>query len=130
MATQASPVGSSSNLTALLECAQQQPAGERGLAYTDFTNDGNWLEYRDDFDPANIPLTENPVIGGGAVSTVNDYSKVLLMHLHGVIMKIRMKKNLKILKPYSKHTNQRSPLLSLNPSYRARVVCASIPPFI
>ncbi|RLB36968.1 MAG: hypothetical protein DRH30_14050 [Deltaproteobacteria bacterium] len=34
-----------------------------------------------DGDPANVPETENPGIGGGAYSTVNDYSKVLLMHL-------------------------------------------------
>ncbi|MBW2160923.1 MAG: beta-lactamase family protein, partial [Deltaproteobacteria bacterium] len=34
-----------------------------------------------DGDPANLPETENPGLGGGAYSTVNDYSKVLLMHL-------------------------------------------------
>ncbi|MBW1907672.1 MAG: beta-lactamase family protein, partial [Deltaproteobacteria bacterium] len=34
-----------------------------------------------DGDPANVPESENPGLGGGAYSTVNDYSKVLLMHL-------------------------------------------------
>lgn len=34
-----------------------------------------------DGDPANVPETENPSLGGGAYTTVNDYSKVLLMHL-------------------------------------------------
>ena len=35
-----------------------------------------------DGDPANFPPSDNPEIGGGAYTTVSDYSKVLLMHLH------------------------------------------------
>lgn len=36
-----------------------------------------------DGDPANVPDTDNPSLGGGAYSTVNDYGKVLMMHLRG-----------------------------------------------
>lgn len=55
-----------------------------GLPNTGYTN-GTKAEARAlDGDPANMPATDNPSLDGGAYTTVNDYSKVLLMHLrHG-----------------------------------------------
>ncbi len=54
-----------------------------GLPNTGYLNRGGEQHYPDEFDgdPANTPPSENPQLGGGAYSTVNDYSKVLLMHL-------------------------------------------------
>ena len=51
------------------------------LPDTDYWN-GYRPEHPDRFDPHDFDPTDNPNIGGGASSTVNDYSKVLLMHLH------------------------------------------------
>jgi len=55
-----------------------------GLPNTGYANVGAYTSYPDEFDgdPANIAPSENPQIGGGAYTTVNDYSKVLLMHLN------------------------------------------------
>ena len=52
-----------------------------GLPHTGYRI--GYPEYPEDFrgDPSNIPDTDNPSIGAGAYSNVNDYSKVLLMHL-------------------------------------------------
>ena len=55
-----------------------------GLNATGYGNNGGTNAYPSDFDgdPDSLPETANPSLGGGAYSTVNDYSKVLLMHLH------------------------------------------------
>jgi CubicO group peptidase (beta-lactamase class C family) len=64
------------------ELVQQKLVAPCGLLNTGYRNVSTY-EYPQDFDgdPANAPETENPEIAGGAYSTVNDYSKVLLMHL-------------------------------------------------
>ena len=56
-----------------------------GLPNTGFLSTNSQLAYPAAFDgdPANWPTSDNPEIGGGAHITVNDYSKVLLMHLYG-----------------------------------------------
>lgn len=56
-----------------------------GLPNTGYANEGFVPGYPEVFDgdPGNLTPSENPSIGGGAYSTVNDYSKVLLMHLNG-----------------------------------------------
>ncbi|MBW1832371.1 MAG: beta-lactamase family protein [Deltaproteobacteria bacterium] len=56
-----------------------------GLPNTGYLNGGAVSGYPHEFDgdPANIPPSENPPIDRSAYSTVNDYSKVLLMHLNG-----------------------------------------------
>ena len=55
-----------------------------GLPNTGFVSTDSQSPYPTEFDgePASWPPSDNPEIGGGAYSTVNDYSKVLLMHLH------------------------------------------------
>jgi CubicO group peptidase (beta-lactamase class C family) len=55
-----------------------------GLPNTGFLSTDSQLPYPAAFDgdPASWPPSDNPEIGGGAYITVNDYSKVLLMHLH------------------------------------------------
>jgi CubicO group peptidase (beta-lactamase class C family) len=54
-----------------------------GLPNTGFVNIGKHTDYPEQFDPSDIPPpTDNPVIASGVYSTVNDYSKVLLMHLN------------------------------------------------
>jgi CubicO group peptidase (beta-lactamase class C family) len=55
-----------------------------GLPNTGFLSTDSQLPYPTAFDgdPASWPPSDNPEIGGGAYITVNDYSKVLLMHLH------------------------------------------------
>ncbi len=55
-----------------------------GLVNTGFLSTDSQLPYPHEFDgdPANFPASDNPEIGGGAYTTVNDYGKVLLMHLH------------------------------------------------
>ena len=55
-----------------------------GLPNTGFRSTDSQLPYPPAFDgdPDNLPPSDNPEIGGGAYITVNDYSKVLLMHLH------------------------------------------------
>ncbi len=54
-----------------------------GLSNTGFLSTDSQLGYPQAFDgdPANMPPSDNPEIGGGAYTTVSDYSKVLLMHL-------------------------------------------------
>jgi CubicO group peptidase (beta-lactamase class C family) len=56
-----------------------------GLSNTGFVSTDSQLGYPEAFDgdPANMPPSDNPEIGGGAYTTVSDYSKVLLMHLNG-----------------------------------------------
>jgi len=53
------------------------------LSNSGYTNSGATLGYPEGFDgnPANAAQTDNPDLGGGAYTTVSDYSKVLLMHL-------------------------------------------------
>lgn len=55
-----------------------------GLTDTGYRNFGATVPYPGDLngDPASIAPSENPNVGGGAYSTINDYSKVLSMHLH------------------------------------------------
>jgi CubicO group peptidase (beta-lactamase class C family) len=66
------------------ELVQQKLAWPCGLTTTGFWNRGGG-GYPSDFngDPGSLPHTDNPSLGGGAYTTVNDYSKVLLIHLHG-----------------------------------------------
>ena len=54
-----------------------------GLNDTGYSNIGDTRSYPSDLDPRCPSATANPNLGGGASSTVNDYSKVLLMHLQG-----------------------------------------------
>jgi CubicO group peptidase (beta-lactamase class C family) len=56
-----------------------------GLPNTGYGNPTKLSDHPQAFDPENLPPTENPVIASGAYSTVNDYSKVMLMHLDGGI---------------------------------------------
>ena len=64
------------------ELLRQKLVAPCGLPNTGYRN-GAFPEYPDAFDgdPAKLAETENPSLGGGAYTTVNDYSKVLLMHL-------------------------------------------------
>jgi CubicO group peptidase (beta-lactamase class C family) len=64
------------------ELVRQKLVEPCGLPNTGYRN-VMYYEYPPEFDgdPTNLPETENPSPGGGAYSTVNDYSKVLLMHL-------------------------------------------------
>jgi CubicO group peptidase (beta-lactamase class C family) len=64
----------------LVEQRLASPCGLGGTGYGNIPIDS----YPNDFngDPASLAETANPNLGGGAYSTVNDYSKVLLMHLH------------------------------------------------
>ena len=66
------------------ELLRQKLVAPCGLPNTGYKN-GPYPDYpvKFDGDPANLPETDNPSIGGGAYTTVNDYSKVLLMHLRG-----------------------------------------------
>jgi len=63
------------------ELVRQKLVAPCGLPNTGYRS--NFPEYPEAFDgdPANVPETENPNLAGGAYTTVNDYSKVLLMHL-------------------------------------------------
>jgi CubicO group peptidase (beta-lactamase class C family) len=57
-----------------------------GLPNTGFVNFGDHPPdaYPEDFDGQNPPSPKNnPFVAGGVYTTVNDYSKVLLMHLNG-----------------------------------------------
>lgn len=67
------------------ELVDERLVGPCGLSDTGFLSTDSQLRYPPDFkgDPANFPASDNPEIGGGAYTTVSDYSKVLLMHLHG-----------------------------------------------
>ena len=64
----------------LVEQRLVSPCGLRHTGYSNIRVDS----YPSDFDgvASDLPKTANPNLGGGAYSTVNDYSKVLLMHLH------------------------------------------------
>lgn len=42
-----------------------------------------WITEKNGVDVNSIPKTKNPVIGSGAISTVGDLGKMLLMHLNG-----------------------------------------------
>jgi CubicO group peptidase (beta-lactamase class C family) len=65
------------------ELVQQKLASPCALQFTGYTNIRT-TDYPSDFngDPESLPETANPYLGGGAYSTVTDYSKVLLMHLY------------------------------------------------
>jgi CubicO group peptidase (beta-lactamase class C family) len=65
---------------ALVEERLVSPCGLRATGYSNVMVD----EYPSDFDGdlTSLPATANPNLGAGAYSTVTDYSKVLLMHLH------------------------------------------------
>jgi CubicO group peptidase (beta-lactamase class C family) len=63
------------------ELVQERLVAPCGLRNTGFTN-GKIPSYPDfGGDPTNLAETANPNLAGGAYTTVNDYSKVLLMHL-------------------------------------------------
>jgi len=74
-------VVSGKNWAELLDDRLVEPCG---LLNTGFVSTDSQLDYPEGFngDPANLPPSDNPEIGGGEYTTVNDYSKVLLMHLH------------------------------------------------
>lgn len=61
------------------ELATQKLVARCGLPNTGYTNGIGPEAF--DGDPANAPATDNPSVAAGAYTTVNDYSKVLLMHL-------------------------------------------------
>ncbi len=80
----------------LVEETYFQPCATTSLGYTNqfmeaFTSGGSGgnvgaaLSYPDFFqaDVANLPLTNNPAIEGGAYITAADYGEILLMHLRG-----------------------------------------------
>jgi len=56
-----------------------------GLTNTGYRNFDTLQDYPEAFagDPAAIAPSENPNLGGGAYTTIDDYSKVLAMHLGG-----------------------------------------------
>ncbi len=64
------------------ELVEKRLVGPCGLPDTQYFGGAILPEYPEGFAPEDVPPSENPSIGGGAASTVNDYSKVLLMHLH------------------------------------------------
>jgi CubicO group peptidase (beta-lactamase class C family) len=65
------------------DVVERQLLSPCGLCNTGFRAGDDSIFYPFDGDPSNLPATANPSLGGGAYSTVNDYSKVLLMHLRG-----------------------------------------------
>ena len=64
------------------ELVRERLVAPCGLQDTAYWNTGFIPAHPDVFNPDEVAASTNPVIGGGASSTVNDYSKVLLMHLH------------------------------------------------
>jgi CubicO group peptidase (beta-lactamase class C family) len=68
----------------LIDETYVQPCGAESLGYTN-QFERSALDYPTDFggDVANLTQTDNPSIEGGAYITVEDYGKLLLMHLRG-----------------------------------------------
>ena len=62
-----------------------ETCGAASLGYTNPFDGGSGFRYPDEFqgDHANLPDTDNPNIEGGAYITVEDYGRILLMHLRG-----------------------------------------------
>lgn len=62
-----------------------EPCGTTSLGYTNPFSSGSGFRYPDWFrgDTTNLPSTFNPNIEGGAYITVEDYGKILLLHLRG-----------------------------------------------
>jgi len=60
-----------------------EPCGTKSLGYTNQFSSGGAVRYPSWFqgDTANLPSTLNPNIEGGAYITVEDYGKILLLHL-------------------------------------------------
>lgn len=56
-----------------------------GLTNTAYRNVDSYKPYAEalDGEPVDIPPSDNPVIAGGAYTTIADYGEVLLMHLRG-----------------------------------------------
>lgn len=63
------------------ELVEQKLVAPLGLRNTSYANPGDLRPETVNIDPASLPETDNPYIAGAGYSTVNDYSKVLLMHL-------------------------------------------------
>lgn len=77
----------------LIDETYVQPCGTKSIGYTNqyqraYTAGGSTasgLAYPTFFmaDVANLPMTDNPSIEGGAYTTAQDYGQILLMHLRG-----------------------------------------------
>ncbi len=67
----------------LIEEIYVEPCGVESLGYNNHWAGAGGFDYPADFDPADLPPTENPQMEGGAYITPPDYAALLLMHLRG-----------------------------------------------
>ena len=78
-------VASGKSWAQLIRETYVDPCGTTSLGYTNQFTDGAASKYPEWFtgDPATLNVTDNPNIEGGGYINVEDYGKILLMHLRG-----------------------------------------------